>query len=204
MMKYLLLGCLWFSAAAGAAPATPAILVFGDSLSANYGIPQKSGWVSLLQQRLEQEKSDYSVINASLSGETSDGGLARAEALLAGHRPVIVILELGSNDGLRGLPLAATRANLAAIIRVCRRHKARVLLIGMKMPPNYGAVYTRQFEENYRELANQFNIALVPFLLEGIGENREWFQADGLHPTAAAQPAVLENVWKKLKPILNQ
>jgi acyl-CoA thioesterase-1 len=202
MMKlFLLLGGLLFAAAVNAAPA---ILVFGDSLSADYGIPRNSGWVSLLQQRLERERSKYNVINASLSGETTDGGLARAETLLAQHRPAIVVLELGSNDGLRGLPLEATRENLAAIIRVCLQHQARVLLIGMKMPPNYGAVYTRRFEENYRELASQFKIALVPFLLEGIGENREWFQADGLHPKAAAQPALLENVWKKLRTLLKE
>lgn len=198
MRLFLLLGSLLFSATTNAAPT---ILVFGDSLSANYGIPQKSGWVSLLQRRLEQEKFDYSVTNASLSGETTNGGINRAESLLARHRPAIVILELGSNDGLRGLPLEATRRNLAAIIQICRQHQARVLLVGMKMPPNYGAAYTRQFEETYRELASQFKIALVPFLLEGI-ENREWFQADGLHPTAAAQSVLLENVWKELKPLL--
>lgn len=201
MRLLLLLGCLWFSVAVAAAPA---ILVLGDSLSAGYGIPKKLGWVSLLQQRLEQGKFDYSVINASISGETTDGGLARAETLLAQHRPAIVVIELGSNDGLRGLPLEAARQNLAAIIRMCRQRKARVLLIGMKIPPNYGPAYTRQFEENYSKLASRFEIALVPFLLEGIGEKKEWFQADGLHPTAAAQPAVLENVWKILKTILNE
>ena len=199
-MKYLLLiGCLLFSAVAGAAPT---ILVIGDSLSAGYGIAQKSGWVSLLQQRLEQEKSNYSVINASLSGETTSGGLARAEALLAQPRPAIVILELGCNDGLRGLPLDAVRRNLAAIIQMSKVRKARVLLVGMKLPPNYGAAYTRQFEDNYRQLASQFKIALVPFLFEGFAEKRDWFQADGLHPTAAAQPALLENVWSRLKPML--
>ncbi|MFA7241146.1 MAG: arylesterase [Sulfuricellaceae bacterium] len=196
----LLLGCLWFCAAANAAPA---ILVLGDSLSAEYGIPRNSGWVSLLQRRLEQRNSDYSLINASQSGETTDGGRARIASLLAQHRPAIVILELGGNDGLRGLPLTATRENLAAIIQSCRNHQARVLLIGMKMPPNYGVAYTRQFEENYRELASRYKIPLLPFLLEGLGEKREWFQADGLHPIATAQPAVLENVWKKLKPMLN-
>jgi len=191
---------LWFCAAANAAPA---ILVLGDSLSAEYGIPRNSGWVSLLQRRLEQRNSDYSLINASQSGETTDGGRARIASLLAQHRPAIVILELGGNDGLRGLPLTATRENLAAIIQSCRNHQARVLLIGMKMPPNYGVAYTRQFEENYRELASRYKIPLLPFLLEGLGEKREWFQADGLHPIATAQPAVLENVWKKLKPMLN-
>jgi acyl-CoA thioesterase-1 len=201
MRLFLLLGCLIFSAAVNAAPV---ILVFGDSLSAAYGIPQQAGWVSLLPQRLEQERFHYSVVNASISGETTSGGRERIGKALAQHRPAIVILELGANDGLRGLSPEAARANLAAMLQACRKQKARILLIGMKMPPNYGAVYTRQFEETYRELARQFGTGLVPFLFEGFGEKREWFQADGLHPTVAAQPAVLENVWQELKPLLNK
>jgi acyl-CoA thioesterase I len=193
------LGLLGITAAAAAAPV---ILVFGDSLAAGYGLPQQAGWVTLLQQRLDKEQRHYSVVNASISGETTAGGHARIAAALTEHRPTIVILELGANDGLRGLPLQTSRANLAAILQACRDRQARVLLVGMKMPPNYGPAYTRQFEDIYRELARQPQTRLVPFLLEGIADKREMFQADGLHPTAAAQPVILENLWKELKPML--
>ncbi len=200
MIKFLLfLGLLGITAAACAAPV---ILVFGDSLAAGYGLPQQAGWVTLLQQRLDKEQRHYSVVNASISGETTAGGRTRIAAALTEHRPAIVILELGANDGLRGLPLQASHANLAAIQQACRDHQARVLLVGMKMPPNYGPAYTRQFEEIYRELARQPQTRLVPFLLEGIADKREMFQADGLHPTAAAQPVILDNLWKELKPML--
>jgi len=199
MRLFLLLGCLLFPAAASAAAV---ILVFGDSLSAAYGIPQQAGWVSLLQQRLEQEKIHYSVVNASISGETTSGGLARLAPALQQHRPAIVILELGANDALRGLDPQAANANLAAMLKTCRERKVNVLLVGMRLPPNYGAPYTRQFEDSYRQLASQFGVRLLPFLLEGFGANRERFQADGLHPTAEAQAAVLENVWRELKPLL--
>ncbi len=198
----LWMGMLLFLAA-GSAAAAPVILVFGDSLAAAYGIPNQSGWVELLQQRLAREKWHYSVVNASQSGETTAGGRTRINQTLAAQRPAIVILELGANDGLRGLPLEASRANLAAMLQACRDAQARVLLVGMRIPPNYGPRYTRQFEENYRELARQFRVPLLPFLLEGIAENREMFQPDGLHPTAAAQQAVLENVWRELKPLLD-
>ena len=201
MKLFLLLGCLLLPAGAGAAPL---ILVFGDSLSAAYGIPQQAGWVSLLQHRLEQEKIHYSVVNASISGETTSGGLARLDPALQQHRPAIVILELGANDALRGLDPQVARANLAAMLKTCREHKVQVLLLGMRLPPNYGPAYTRQFEDSYRQLAHQFGVRLLPFLLEGFGASRERFQADGLHPTAEAQAAVLENVWRELKPLLNK
>jgi acyl-CoA thioesterase-1 len=194
---------LMLSCAPSGAAAAPVILVFGDSLAAAYGIPNQSGWVELLRQRLVRENLHYSVVNASQSGETTAGGRTRIAQTLAAQRPAIVILELGANDGLRGLPLEASRANLAAMLQACRDAQARVLLVGMRIPPNYGSRYTRQFEENYRELARQFRVPLLPFLLEGIAENRDMFQPDGLHPTAAAQPAVLENVWRELKPLLD-
>lgn len=197
----LWMGLLLFLAAGNAA-AAPVILVFGDSLAAAYGIPSQSGWVELLRQRLAREQLHYSVVNASQSGETTAGGRARIAQALTAQRPAIVILELGANDGLRGLPLEASRANLAAMLQACRDAQARVLLVGMRIPPNYGPRYTRRFEENYRELSRQFRAPLLPFLLEGIAENREMFQPDGLHPTAAAQQAVLENVWRELKPLL--
>jgi acyl-CoA thioesterase-1 len=198
----LWMGMLLFLAT-GSAAAAPVILVFGDSLAAAYGIPRQSGWVELLRQRLAREKWHYNVVNASQSGETTAGGRSRIAQALAVQRPAIVILELGANDGLRGLPLETSRANLAAMLQACRDAQARVLLVGMRIPPNYGPRYTRQFEENYHELARQFRVPLLPFLLEGIAENRDMFQHDGLHPTAAAQEAVLENVWRELKPLLD-
>lgn len=183
--------------------AGPTLLVFGDSLSANYGLAVESGWVSLLQQRLTQKNYAYRVLNASISGETTSGGLSRIDSALAAHQPTIVIIELGTNDGLRGLSLQATRDNLDAMIRACRASKAKVLLVGMRLPPNYGAAYSERFSMLYPALAKKHHIALTPFLLEGIAEKRELFQADNLHPTAAAQPIILENIWKHLKPMLD-
>lgn len=199
LIRWLLLFALLFAPAAWAAPV---ILVFGDSLSANYGLAVESGWVSLLQQRLTQNHYEYRVVNASISGETTAGGLSRIDSALAAHQPAIVILELGANDGLRGLPLQATRDNLDAMIRACIAGKARVLLVGMRLPPNYGAAYSERFSMIYPDLAKKHHTALLPFLLEGMADKRALFQADNLHPTAAAQPAVLENVWKQLKPLL--
>jgi acyl-CoA thioesterase-1 len=185
-----------------AAAAAGTILVFGDSLSGAYGIAQSGGWVALLEVRLKERRVDYSVANASISGETTAGGVARIGKALAQHRPRVVILELGSNDGLRGLPLDAMKKNLAQMIRAAEGAKARVLLVGMKMPPNYGPDYTQQFERCYVELAKQFKLALVPFLLEGIADRRELFLPDNIHPVEAAQPMVLETVWKQLAPLL--
>jgi len=186
----------------GFARAGPAILVYGDSLSAAYGIGRNEGWVTLLEQRLRQKHLDYTVANASISGETSSGGASRIAATLARHRPRIVILALGSNDGLRGLPVAQTRDNLAAIIRAAQKAGSRVLLVGMKMPPNYGPQYTREFEQAYAALAKRHKTAFVPFLLEGIDGKRDNFLDDNLHPTAQVQPFILENVWKGLEPLL--
>ena len=185
---------------------TQTILVFGDSLSAGYGVPQGQGWAALLEQKLALNKLDtasYKVVNASISGETTSGGLARFSAALATHKPNIVILELGANDGLRGLPITEMQVNLNQMITQAKTAKAKVLLIGMKIPPNYGLKYTKNFSATYTSLAKQHNIALVPFLLEGVAGKPELIQADGLHPIAAAQPQLLDNVWKVLAKMLN-
>ena len=186
------------------AHAGPTLLVYGDSLSAAYGIAQKDGWVALLEQRLRQKHFDYTVANASISGETSSGGASRIAATLAQHRPRIVILALGANDGLRGLPVAQMRDNLAAIVRAAQKAGCRVLLLGMKMPPNYGPQYTRELEQAYATLAKRYKTAFVPFLLEGIAGKRDNFIDDNLHPTAQVQPLILDNVWTGLAPLLKR
>jgi acyl-CoA thioesterase-1 len=201
--RLLLIVCFLLSGvAAHATQSAPVILVFGDSLSASYGIPADSGWVTFLEQRIHQKKPGYRVVNASISGETTSGGRYRIEQVLAEHRPAVVILELGANDGLRGLPLDAAASNLNAIITACRNRKARVLLIGMRLPPNYGNAYSAKFQAIYQQAAQRHKIPLLPFLLEGFADNPELFQADGLHPTAAAQPLIMERVWKLLQPML--
>ena len=182
--------------------AAPTILVMGDSLSAAYGLPQDSGWVSLLKSRLEQEKFPHRVINASISGETTSGGRSRIGSLLQEYKPRIVILELGANDGLRGLSVQQTRANLEAMILACKRGRAQVLLVGMRLPPNYGPAYTEPFHALFGELARQHNIRHLPFLLDAVAGKREYFQADGLHPTAQAQPLLLDTVWNELRKML--
>ena len=187
---------------AGAAHPGPTLLVYGDSLSAAYGIAQKEGWVALLEQRLRQKHPDYTVANASISGETSSGGASRIAATLAQHRPRIVILALGANDGLRGLPVAQMRDNLSAIIRAAQRSGSRVLLVGMKMPPNYGPQYTREFELAFAALSGQYKTAFLPFLLEGVAGRRDNFLDDNLHPTAQVQPLILDSVWSALAPLL--
>jgi len=180
------------------------ILIYGDSLSAAYGLSQDAGWASLLQARLRQRKLNYTVENASISGETTSGGAARIAATLKTYRPKVIVLALGANDGLRGLPLEQMRANLARMVRASQMAKCRVLLVGMRMPPNYGEFYTRQFHQIYVDLAREYKTAFVPFLLEGVAERRESFQEDNLHPTAQAQPALMENVWKALAPLLQR
>src|SRR3954470_176553 len=178
------------------------ILVFGDSLSAGYGLAISRGWVALLEEKLKRERIDYSVANASVSGETSAGGRARIDAALERHRPSVVVVELGANDALRGLPVAQMKANLAAIIERSRASGARVLLVGVRMPPNYGPDYTASFGNAFAELAKRYRIALVPNMLEGFGERREMFQPDGIHPTAEAQPVILDRIWPALRPLL--
>lgn len=180
------------------------ILVLGDSLSAGYGISTNSGWVALLQQRLEQQGYPQRVVNASISGDTTSGGLARLPQALAQHRPQVVILELGANDGLRGLPLDEMRRNLATIIDKSREHGATLLLAGVRLPPNYGALYVRKFHDVYRQLAQNHKIAFVPYLLAGVGGNADLVQPDGLHPGANAQELILDNLWPHLLPILQR
>ena len=186
---------------AGTAAAAGTILVFGDSLSAGYGIRQDAAWPSLLQQRLAEKRVDYSVVNASISGETSAGGRSRIAEALARHRPAIVVIALGANDGLRGLPVPAMKENLAAMIRAVRAAKARVVLVGMRLPPNYGP-YAEEFDRSFAELAKQKKSARLDFLLAPVAAERSYFQADNLHPTAAAQPLLLDNVWPSLQPLL--
>ena len=180
------------------------MLVYGDSLSAAYGMPERQGWVALLEERLKREHPDYSVANASISGETTAGGLARLGKLLEREKPAIVIVELGANDGLRGLPVAAMKQNLSAIIQRLQKSGAKVLLVGMRLPPNYGEPYTKAFEHAFADLAKSHRTALLPFLLEGFGDKAELFQPDRIHPTEAAQPVVLKNVWAVLTPLLRK
>lgn len=191
-------------AAPAAASSAATVLVLGDSLSAGYGLPRDQGWVQLLEQRLRAEKPDYKVVNASISGETTGGGVNRIDALLKTHRPALVILALGANDGLRGAAPDSIRRNLEAISDACRAAKARVLLVGIRLPPNYGTEYTGKFQDVFRAVARSRKLPLVPFLLDGFPENRELFQDDGMHPTAAAQPLMLETVWKELRPLLTK
>jgi acyl-CoA thioesterase I len=180
------------------------VLVFGDSLSAGYGVPAGKGWVDLLGQRLAQAKPPYRMVNASISGETTLGGRERIAQALSAHRPAIVILELGANDGLRGQPITGIRDNLAAIIQASRRNGAAVLLVGMRLPPNYGIAYTEKFQDLFVELARANRLRLVPFLMEGFGDRRDLFQPDRIHPTLEAQPLILDNVWPELEPLLRR
>ena len=181
---------------------TPTILVLGDSLSASYGVGLSKGWVSLLERRLVEKKLPYRVINASVSGDVSRGGLSRLPAALEGYRPTIVILELGGNDGLQGLPLRQLEENLAAMIELSRKAGAQVVLAGMRIPPNYGPRYSQGFHEVFENLAKRYDIPLIPFLLEGVGGHPELMQADGVHPRAEAQAKILENAWVMLEPLL--
>jgi acyl-CoA thioesterase-1 len=200
----LLLACGSVSGAraAGAPAYAPVILVLGDSLSAAYGIKLEQGWVALLQARLRAKGYGHRVVNASSSGETTGGGLTRLPRALATHQPAIVIVELGGNDGLRGLAVADVRRNLSSIIRSSQQAGARILLVGMRIPPNYGAAYTRDFQALYGELAREYKVPLVPFFLEDIAADESQFQEDGIHPTAAAQPVLLREVWPQLEPLL--
>ncbi|MBC7514225.1 MAG: arylesterase [Herminiimonas sp.] len=178
------------------------VLVLGDSLSAEYGLTRGTGWVPLLERRLATTQTRAAIVNASISGETTSGGRARLQALLAKHHPDIVVIELGGNDGLRGLQLNATRTNLQEMIDMSKKSGARVLLLGMQIPPNYGGDYTRRFAGLYATLARQPGVTLVPFFLEGLQTRPELFQADRIHPVAAAQPLLLDNVWPYLARLL--
>ncbi len=188
--------------ASGVAAGAPVILILGDSLSAGYGLPTGTAWPVLLQRRLDAERYRYSVVNASISGDTTAGGRARLDALLAQHRPAITVIELGANDGLRGGSIDAMRQNLDAMAATAQKVGSRVLLIGMRMPPNYGPGYVQRFDASFAEVANARKTALVPFLFEGFADNEAMFQADRLHPLQSAQPRLLDNVWQALKPLL--
>ncbi len=189
-------------AGAPAAQAERRILLLGDSISAAYGMSLREGWAALLQRRLERRRPGWRVVNASISGETAAGGAARLPALLGAHRPAVVLIELGGNDGLRGYPIAQLRGHLRGMIRRAQSGGARVLILGMAIPPNYGARYTRMFRESYALLAAETGAALLPFLLEGVASERALMLEDGIHPTAAAQRRLLDNVWPRLEPLL--
>ncbi|TRO15954.1 arylesterase [Ectopseudomonas mendocina] len=178
------------------------LLVVGDSISAAFGLDSRQGWVAMLQERLRKEGFEHSVVNASISGDTSAGGAARLSALLAEHKPELVIIELGGNDGLRGQPPAQLQQNLASMIDASQASGAKVLLLGMRLPPNYGARYTSAFAQVFADLAERKQVALVPFFLEGVGGVPGMMQADGIHPTQDAQAVLLDNVWPTLKPML--
>ncbi len=182
----------------------PVLLVFGDSLSAGYRMDEEEGWVALLATRLAGEGVNVRVVNASVSGETTDGGLARLPAALDTHKPAIVILELGGNDGLRGLPVANIKQNLMQMVALSQAAGARVILAGIQIPPNYGPRYTGPFTSQYQEIAEDMQLPLIPFLIDGIPQQPELMQADGIHPRAEAQGLVLENVWPVLAPVLKE
>lgn len=223
MKRLLYVGCVWLGLLAAASVAwagkdtgggpaggragtaaagTPALLVMGDSLSAAFGIPLQRGWVALLAERLRQEGHALRVVNASISGETTQGGLTRLPAELARAKPALVILELGANDGLRGQSLDAMRDNLREMVRLSRAAGAKVLLLGMRIPPNYGPQYGEQFFQSFEAVAGEARVPVVRFFLEKVALKPQFIQADGLHPTAEAQPLLLETVWPALKPLL--
>jgi acyl-CoA thioesterase-1 len=189
-------------AATAEAAGAPVILVVGDSISAAYGLPGGTGWTDLLARRLAAERQPHRVVNASISGDTTAGGRSRLPALLARHQPAVVVIELGGNDALRGGDLAATRANLDAMVVAAQAARARVLIVGMRVPPNYGAAYGRGFETLFADVARARRTALVPFFFEGFGDRNELFQPDRIHPSVAAQPLLLDNLWPALVPLL--
>ena len=192
-------------AASGSAYSAPkTVLVVGDSLSAEYGLTRGSGWVALLEQRLKAQKIDARIVNASISGDTTSGGRTRLPALLQQHKPNLVVLELGANDGLRGLPVNAAEDNLRTMISLAQKNHAKVLLVGMRMPPNYGRAYTERFSGMYKELAGELKVPLVPFMLEGVAQEPANFQADRLHPLATAHPTILNNIWPQFAPLIKE
>ena len=197
-----LLVTLAASASAYSAPKT--VLVVGDSLSAEYGIARGAGWVSRLEQKLKAEKVEARVVNASISGETTSGGRARLPALLGQHRPDIVVIELGANDGLRGLPVSSAEANLRAMVAMARDKKAEVLLVGMRMPPNYGRAYTEKFFDMFKKVSAETRSPLVPFMLEGVADKPAMFQQDRLHPLADAHPIILSNIWPQFASLIKK
>jgi acyl-CoA thioesterase-1 len=197
MRTALFIVVLFFSASAF----SKTVLVIGDSISAGYGVELEDGWVNLLRERL-QEKGDYEVINASISGNTTTMGVGRTPALLKKHQPDLVIIELGGNDGLQGHPLKVMERNLSEMVRLSKESGAEVLLVGIQIPPNYGSRYTKEFFETFPRVAEQFDVPLVPFILERVATVDDLMQRDGVHPTTEAQPLLLENVWPHLEPLL--
>jgi acyl-CoA thioesterase-1 len=195
---------LLFIALQSAVASARTILVFGDSLSAAYGIPPEQGWVALLTQRLKAQGYGYQIVNASVSGETSSGGRERLPRALQLHQPTIVVLELGGNDGLRGLPLEELRANLAAMVQLAQAAGAQVLLVGMRIPPNYGPRYTDGFARVFPDVASQYHVPLVPFMLQNVALDPQRMQQDGVHPNARGEPPVLETIWPQLLPLLKK
>jgi len=204
LSKLWICGLILLAATASAHSAPKTVLVLGDSLSAEYGLNRGSGWVALLEQKLKAEKVDAVLVNASISGETTSGGRTRLPALLEQHKPTVVIIELGANDGLRGLPVAAAESNLRAMIGLAQKRKAQVLLVGMRMPPNYGRDYTERFFNMYAGLSKQLKAPLVPFMLEGVADKPTLFQADRLHPNAQAHPIILANIWPQFLELIKQ
>jgi acyl-CoA thioesterase-1 len=200
----ILLFALLFVCEAHASSHERTLLVFGDSLSAAYGLRPEQGWAALLQKRLQEGGYGYRVVNASVSGETSAGGRARLARALEQHKPAIVVLELGANDGLRGLPMKDVRANLQAMITISQHAGAKVLLVGMMIPPNYGPKYSDSFAQTYAQLASEMKLPFVPFLLDGVALEPGLMQEDGMHPKAAGEPRVLDNVWRFLRPLLER
>jgi acyl-CoA thioesterase-1 len=200
--KRWICGLVLLAASASAYSAPKTVLVLGDSLSAEYGLSSGSGWVALLERKLKQERIAGNIVNASISGETTSGGRARLPALLKQHKPAVVVIELGANDGLRGLPVASAEDNLRAMVAMSKKQDADVLLVGMRMPPNYGRAYTERFFTMYQKLSTQYKAPLVPFMLEGVADQPKLFQADRLHPSAEAHPIILANIWPKFKPLV--
>ncbi|MEF9943478.1 MAG: arylesterase [Burkholderiaceae bacterium] len=204
-MKKLFVGLVWLAAMLGAAlpaAAKPVLLVLGDSLSAEYGLARDTGWVKQLEHRLARERIEYTVVNASISGETTAGGRTRLPALLAEFKPAVVVIELGANDGLRGLPLPLMQDNLGAMARQAQAAGAKVLILGVRIPPNYGRDYAERFHASFARVASETRAASVPFFLDGFAEDLAYFQADRIHPSERAQPLMLDNVWPRLKPLL--
>jgi len=203
-LKKLSVGLLMLAASASAYSAPKTVLVVGDSLSAEYGLTRGAGWVALLEQKLKAEKIDARIVNASISGDTTSGGRARLPALLTAHKPQIVVIELGANDGLRGLPVASAEANLRQMVTLSQKQDAKVMLIGMRMPPNYGRAYTERFFNMYSTLSKELKAPLVPFMLEGVADKPTLFQADRMHPNAQAHPIILNNIWPTFSNMIRQ
>ncbi|GAB3431550.1 arylesterase [Massilia solisilvae] len=201
-LKKFAVGALLLVSAASAYSAPKTVLVVGDSLSAEYGLARGSGWVALMEQKLKAEKIDAKVVNASISGETTSGGRTRLPALLSQYHPQVVVIELGANDGLRGLPVAAAEDNLRSMVVMAKRDHAKVLLVGMRMPPNYGRAYTERFSGMYKQVSSDTKSALVPFMLEGVADKPALFQQDQLHPLATAHPTILNNIWPKFAALI--